>query len=181
MGTRQPHMEIVLTRDIFSDTFCMSHISLECEELDMTGHFGYSVEDTDRGLSQDDELDHIFDTKVHGETAIPVGLYEVLLQQSMKYGPDWPTVIGVPGWLYIRFHSGNHANHTEGCIMTGKYRDPDGEMEWGGRPVKGCIYNSRNWTIWLVNKIRLARSMGMRVYFRVQREEDRWEEWQSQS
>jgi hypothetical protein len=59
------------------------------------------------------------DWKVQDETAIPTGNYIVTLEQSKRFGPDTPTLNKVPGFDYIRIHSGNDANHTEGCLILG--------------------------------------------------------------
>ena len=57
--------------------------------------------------------------KVHGETAIPKGIYEVTLEDSPKFGPETITLNNVPGFDYIRIHSGNSPTDTEGCIIVG--------------------------------------------------------------
>lgn len=57
--------------------------------------------------------------KVHGKTAIPVGVYEVVAQNSPRFGPDTLTLLNVPGFQYIRIHAGNSAEDTEGCLLPG--------------------------------------------------------------
>lgn len=57
--------------------------------------------------------------KIHGETAIPTGNYELILQDSPKFGPETPTLLRVPGYKYVRFHAGITAGDTEGCIIVG--------------------------------------------------------------
>ena len=57
--------------------------------------------------------------KVYGETAIPRGTYEVVLQTSPKFGPDTITLLKVEGFEGIRIHAGNSAKDTEGCIIVG--------------------------------------------------------------
>jgi len=58
--------------------------------------------------------------KVHGKTAIPSGTYEVILQDSPRFGPECLTLRGVDGYKYIRIHAGNTAADTEGCLITGE-------------------------------------------------------------
>lgn len=57
--------------------------------------------------------------KVKGETAIPQGVYDLALEDSPKFGPQTITLLRVPGFSYIRIHTGNTAKDTEGCIIVG--------------------------------------------------------------
>ena len=57
--------------------------------------------------------------KIDGETAIPYGIYKVVFEWSNKFGPDTLTLKNVPGFKYIRMHSGNTPADTEGCIIVG--------------------------------------------------------------
>lgn len=57
--------------------------------------------------------------KVHGQTAIPTGLYRITMEPSPRFGPDTLTVNKVPGFEYVRIHGGNNEHHTEGCPLVG--------------------------------------------------------------
>lgn len=57
--------------------------------------------------------------KVHGQTAIPAGIYRVAAQYSQRFGPDTLTLLDVPGFEYIRIHGGNTPANTEGCLLPG--------------------------------------------------------------
>jgi hypothetical protein len=69
--------------------------------------------------------------KVQDETAIPTGTYNVVLERSPKFGPDTITLQGVPGFKYIRMHSGNTEDHTEGCLIVGYKLNDDGTIKFG--------------------------------------------------
>lgn len=57
--------------------------------------------------------------KIQNETAIPQGNYRVTLETSGRFGPDTPTINQVPGFQYIRMHSGNTDKDTDGCLILG--------------------------------------------------------------
>lgn len=65
--------------------------------------------------------------KVPGKTAIPAGKYEIVLQDSVRFGPGTPTLLNVPGFTHIRIHSGNSEKDTEGCLIIGLELDSSGK------------------------------------------------------
>ena len=96
-------------------------------------YFCDTLEDTDRGLSQDAAYATNKRKKVQGETAIPTGRYQVTLGvKSPKYSKrkayDWckgylPRLLSVPCFDGILIHAGNTAFDTDGCILVGKNRE----------------------------------------------------------
>lgn len=93
--------------------------------------FCETCEDKDRGLKQTDSLATIKKKKVYGETAIPIGIYNVRMDIiSPKYaGIAWyqkvcrgrmPRLENVPGFEGILIHPGNSALDSLGCILVGK-------------------------------------------------------------
>lgn len=58
--------------------------------------------------------------KVKGETAIPVGRYEIVAVTSPRFGPNTLTLLDVPGFTHIRIHAGNDDADTEGCLLVGR-------------------------------------------------------------
>lgn len=79
-----------------------------------------TIEDTDRGLNQNDSTEHIKKVKVPGQTAIPTGTYKLTVSQSPKFGRRLIEVLNVPGFSGIRVHRGNTAADSAGCIIPGK-------------------------------------------------------------
>lgn len=84
-----------------------------------------TLEDVDRGLTQDTPLADIVKIKVQNQTAIPTGRYEVIIDFSNRFQADMPHIINVPGFEGIRIHPGNSDIDTDGCILLGVWNKVD--------------------------------------------------------
>lgn len=58
--------------------------------------------------------------KVYGDSAIPVGTYDLTIDFSHKFGRLMPHVMNVPDYDGIRIHSGNTDKDTMGCTLVGQ-------------------------------------------------------------
>ena len=91
-----------------------------------------TLEDTDRGLTNDMSLADVLNIKVYGRTAIPKGQYKVTITHSPRFKCKLPLVNDVVGYSGIRIHNGTNHNHTSGCILVGY------------NTIKGQLTNSKN-------------------------------------
>lgn len=110
-------MRLTVIRIANRPTYCIGKLYIDGK------YFCDTLEDVDRGL--DDAMDEqtIKKLKVKGETAIPTGIYQVLLTYSPKYKRIMPLINNVKGYSGIRIHSGNTNKDTEGCLLVGKNKE----------------------------------------------------------
>jgi hypothetical protein len=64
--------------------------------------------------------------KIAGKTAIPRGTYRVDITFSNRFQRDLPLLVDVAGFVGIRMHPGNKATDTDGCLLPGEDRLPNG-------------------------------------------------------
>lgn len=84
--------------------------------------FCYVLEDTVRELkdiNNDGDFDDKNEGKVYGETAIPTGVYKIILNMSNRFKKLLPLLIDVKGYQGIRIHNGSTEAHTHGCLLVG--------------------------------------------------------------
>lgn len=129
-------MRLKLIRRYKKDTYTIGQLLVD------GAFFCNTLEDKDRGLTQDMPLPVIKAAKVYGETAIPAGVYDIDMEtRSPKYaGVEWyrklnggymPTICEVPGYTRVLIHPGNTPLDTMGCVLVGQNK------------VKGQLVNSR--------------------------------------
>lgn len=116
-------MELLLKRIAKRDKYTIGDLYIDGK------WFSNTLEDTDRGLSQDMSLEEIKKIKVYGKTAIPTGTYKVnmnIISPKFKtrvwakpYNGMIPRLENVPGYEGILFHPGNSAEDSNGCILLG--------------------------------------------------------------
>lgn len=121
-------------------------------------YFCDTLEDTDRGLSEEMSEDEIAALKVKGATAIPTGTYRIDMQtRSPRFGRVLPRLVSVKGYAGVLIHSGNTAADTEGCILVGENRE------------RGKVLNSRATLEHLLVFLRSAQAEGEEIELTITR------------
>lgn len=155
-------MELILKRT-YNNTdkgYCIGHLFVNGKYLCDT------LEDVSRGLNSKMTLKEILKRKIKGLTAIPVGVYGILMNVvSPKYskkplfkrlcGGKMPRLLNVPGYDGVLIHTGNSAKDTDGCVLVGYNK------------VKGGLVNSTEAFIKLYDILKKAYDNHEGIYLRV--------------
>lgn len=99
-----------------------------------------TLEDRVRDLSRE--------KKVPGQTAIPAGKYEVIVNISPRFKRKLPRLLNVPDFEGILIHRGNTPEDTAGCILVGENK------------AKGRVINSTPYELRLTEMIERAQTTG---------------------
>lgn len=153
-------MELKLNRVGKQDTYTIGKLFIDGV------YFCDTMEDKDRGLSSTTPISTIEKLKVHGQTAIPMGVYTVDMNQvsprlSQKdmykvIGGKVPRLLNVPGFDGVLIHVGNTAEDTLGCILVGYNK------------VKGQVINSKDTFFKLYPRLKQASDKGEKITIRIQ-------------
>lgn len=103
-------MEIRLIRKWFTQNSTVGELLIGGQEP-----FCYVLEDVVRPPGM----------KIPGQTAIPEGRYEIVIDFSKRFQREMPHILDVPNFSGIRIHAGNESHETEGCLLLGKKRSVD--------------------------------------------------------
>lgn len=112
-------MNIVLKRIARRDTYTVGKLYIDGR------YWCDTLEDRVRDLSKE--------RKVAGETAIPAGTYDVVVNISPKFKRLLPRLLSVPHFEGVLIHRGNTAADSAGCILVGENK------------AKGKVLNSTVW------------------------------------
>lgn len=89
--------------------------------------------------------------KVEGKTAIPYGIYKIIINLSKRFKKMMMLLLGVPDFSGIRIHAGNTEADTNGCILVGFEKDSTG------------VYESRKALKLLQSEVQKALNLGEEV------------------
>ena len=117
-------MNIIVERAWKKDTYTIGKLIIDGKRICET------IEDKDRGLTDNMSVDEIKKKKVYGETAIPAGTYTISMTiispkfksraWAKKYGGIVPRILNVKGFDGVLLHPMNTAKDSYGCIGMGR-------------------------------------------------------------
>ena len=107
-------MRLTLIRRYNKPTYCIGDLYINGK------WFCSTLEDTDRGLNSAMSEEEIKKIKIKEETAIPTGIYKVILNYSPRFKKVMPLITNVPGYSGVRIHTGNSAKDSSGCLLVGR-------------------------------------------------------------
>ena len=110
-------------------------------------YFCDTLEDRCRDLDKEE--------KVMNETAIPEGIYEVIVNVSAKFRRKLPLLLDVPHFSGIRIHRGNMDKDTSGCILVGENKQ------------QGRVINSTGYELKLTEIFEMAMLSGVMIVIQV--------------
>lgn len=132
-------MNLLVDRIFLGDSYTIGKLYIDGE------YFCDTLEDTVRDLKSDGS------GKVYGETAIPAGTYNVIVNRSPKYRRLLPRLLNVPFFEGILMHAGNLAKDSHGCILVGK------------NSKKGMVLESKKYETLLVQTLQEAVNRGEKI------------------
>ena len=112
-------------------------------------YFCDTLEDPNRDHNKDGDLNDIGEGKVWGDTAIPFGIYRMILSYSPKFKRILPRLLNVPHFEGVLIHRGNTAKDTHGCILVGKNTEV------------GKVTSS---TVWEEKLVKLLKDSGQKEF-----------------
>lgn len=107
-----------------------------------------TLEDIVRDKNKDGDLNDLGEGKIYGETAIPYGVYTVIVNESPKFKKMLPRILNVKHFDGILIHGGVNKNHTLGCILVGENK------------IKGQLINGIAWSDKLTSILLNAQNKG---------------------
>lgn len=113
-------MNLELKRVKLGEDYTIGRLSLDGRFL------CYTLEDTVREVIGEP----VANWKIQNKTAIPAGVYPVIITMSARFKIRLPLLMDVPGFSGVRIHTGNSSKDTEGCILVGSTWD--GSSGWIG-------------------------------------------------
>ena len=138
-------MKITVKRRFDAPTYTIGTMSFNGKR------FCDTLEPQNRDKNRNGTLNDPGEGKIMGKTAIPYGIYKVIVNFSPKFGRELPRLVAVPHFEGILIHRGNKPQDTAGCILVGENK------------VKGGLVNSTDYEVEATRLIKEAIARGEEV------------------
>ena len=146
-------MDLILIRNYKCNGYTIGHLYYNDKMICDT------LEDADRGLSQELSVEENLRRKLKSITAIPTGTYTIsMTTYSNAFGPRpfykeicngrMPRLLDVKAFEGVLIHCGNTVKDTDGCILVGENK------------IKGQVINSRDTFKKLYALMKAAHDLG---------------------
>lgn len=142
-------MEIILKRRYFSKTYTIGDLYIDGI------FFSNTIEDVVRDLNKDGDLNDAGEGKIMHKTAIPYGIYKVIVNISARFKRFLPRLLNVPHFDGILMHNGVDETSSSGCIIVGK------------NTIKGKLTQSREFMNLLTDKLMAAQQRGEEIWIKI--------------
>ena len=158
-------MELLLIRSYKCKGYTIGHLycgdKMICDTL----------EDTDRGLSQELSVEENMKRKLKSITAIPIGTYTISMDTySYSFGRKSfyreicngrvPRLLNVKAFEGVLIHCGNTVKDTDGCILVGENK------------IKGQVINSKETFKKLYTLMKEAYNKGEAITITIKHKEE---------
>lgn len=137
-------MKLKLERKYLGDKYTIGKLYVDGT------YFSDTLEDKVRDLNKNGKFDN-GESKIYGETAIPYGTYNIIVNYSPKFKRDLPRLLDVPSFEGILIHRGNTPEDSSGCILVGENK------------VKGKVINSTPYEEKLVKMMKDSIAKGEQI------------------
>lgn len=137
-------MKLLLKRIAMRETYTIGKLYVDGK------YFCDTIEDKVRDLNKNGVFDGN-EKKVYGETAIPYGSYQVIVNHSPKFKRELPRLLNVPSFDGILIHRGNTASDSAGCIIVGENK------------VVGKVINSTQYELKLTEMLKREKNVTIEI------------------
>nr|DAM01317.1 MAG TPA: hypothetical protein [Bacteriophage sp.] len=118
-------------------------------------YFCDTLEDRVRDINKNGKFDN-GEAKIAGETAVPYGRYQVVVNMSPRFKRELPRLLNVPNFEGILIHRGNTDKDSSGCILVGENK------------VKGKVINSTPYEQKLVSILKDVQNKGEEIWITIE-------------
>lgn len=141
-------MKLELNRVFLGPKYTIGKLSIDGK------YYCDTLEDPNRDINKNGIFDGT-EKKIAGDTCIPYGTYNIIVNMSPKFGRELPRLLNVPSFEGILIHKGNTTKDTAGCILVGE------------NSVKGKVLNSTIYEVDLVKKMKKAIEDGEKITIKI--------------